>query len=42
MTAKKPEEIKPIIERMNKEWPNLVLPHIYNFEGDTPIKLAHK
>ena len=42
LTMKNPEEIKPLIERMNVEWPTLVIPHIYNQEGQTPLKLAHR
>ena len=42
LTMKNPNEIKPLIERMSKEWPTLVIPHIYNIEGETPLKLAHE
>lgn len=30
LTQRNPDEIKPLIERMSKEWPTLVIPHIYN------------
>lgn len=40
LTMKNPEQMKPLIERMNKEWPHLVIPHVYNYEGLTPIKVA--
>ena len=26
---------------MKKEWPKLVMPHVHNQEGQTPLKLAH-
>ena len=41
LTMKNPEQIKPLISRMKREWPTLVIPHIYNLEGQTPLKLAH-
>ena len=27
---------------MKKEWPQLAIPHVHNYEGETPIKLAQK
>ena len=41
LTMKNPEQIKPLLTRMKREWPTLVIPHIYNLEGQTPLKLAH-
>ena len=37
MTARNPGAIKPLIARMNKEWPRCVIPHICNSDGITPL-----
>ena len=42
MTARNPESIKPLISRMNKEWPTCIIPHICNSDGITPLKLAYQ
>ncbi len=42
LTLRNPDEIKPLLERMNTEWPSLVIPQIYNQEGETPLKTAQK
>lgn len=30
---KNPDAMKPLLARMTREWPNLVIPLIYNNEG---------
>ena len=40
LVYKNPEDIKPLITRMKKEWPSLIMPQIYNLESQTPLKLA--
>ena len=42
MTHRNPTAIKQLLSRMRKEWPRLVLPHISNSDGVTPLKLAHE
>ena len=42
LTMRNPDEIKPLLERMSAEWPSLVIPHVYNLEGETPLYTAHK
>ena len=40
LTWKFPEQVKPLIQRMGTEWPQLYIPHINNQEGHTPLRLA--
>ena len=40
LTLKHPEAVKELIYRMNLEWPTMVIPHVQNSEGITPLKLA--
>ena len=42
LVMKNPEAIKELIARMKKDWPSLVIPHIYNQEEQTPLKLSHE
>ena len=40
MTARNPEAIKSLLTRMRYEWPRLIIPHVRDSKGITPLKLA--
>ena len=41
LIMKNPDALKPLLARMSREWPSIVIPLVYNNEGMTPLKLAH-